>query len=197
MDNQSDTALRLLDRAWKARASVVEDVTGPDSKKSAIQDSILSDLSEAVSIFRKISAKKELVHALRRLGHVEQDLGMNDSTRDRYSEAVSICRNLDDPMLLAHSLRHLGDHYMEVHEMAKAEPFYSEALSLYRNEETPPIGDFANALRRIAILKEAQGKRVEALAAWTETLDLYSTIRLIQGVEECRMRISTLTELNE
>lgn len=192
MDTTRDIAINLMNRAWKARAAAFDSGAGDESVRRELQGPVTNDLSEAVRLLRSEDASHELVHALRRLGHVKQDLGATSDTKDLYEEAVLISRGLGSPALLGHSMRHLGDHYMDVGDVNLAEPLYIEAVGLYRAASDAPVGDFANALRRLAILQEEQGRLDDALKSWEETCDLYAKIGLTEGVEECGEHISKL-----
>ena len=148
------------------------------------------DLVEAVAICRQADVQRELVRALKRLGHVEQDLGHNDAARTLYEEAVSICRKDKDPLLLAHTIRHLGDIHRRTGRLTSAEPCYREALTLYRSQERTPPVELANAIRPMAMLKDKAGEHEEARRLWEEARDLYSAANVPEGVAECSARLA-------
>ena len=116
-----------------------------------------------MAICRDLDAKRELSVALGKLGHVEHDAATRSAI---YEEAVAVARECGDPMQLAHAVRHLGDVARHAGETAVAERCYEEALGLYRNEAAPPVLDFANALRPMAILKADTGELEEARELW-------------------------------
>ena len=81
-------------------------------------------------------------------------------------------------------MRHLGDLQRHAGQLDAAEAAYVEALALYRKHAQPGSLDFANAMRRMALLREQQDRRPEALAAWRETRELYDAVGLEDGVTE-------------
>ncbi len=187
-------AVELMDKAWTTRRQIM--TSPPDSKEQLqlIMGEVHQNLVEAVAICREVGAQHELVHALRKLGHVEQEMGRHDATRALYEEAVSISRRQGDPLLLAHSVRHLGDIHRRLGRVEAAEACYDEALTLYRNHEQPPTLDFANAIGPMAMLKEKAGAVDEARKLWQEARDLYAEIDLQEGVAECSRHLARLRE---
>jgi tetratricopeptide (TPR) repeat protein len=156
----------------------------PDSEEQLqlIMDEVHQNLVDAVAICREADAQHELVHALRKLGHIEQEMGRNDATLALYEEAVSISRRQGDTLLLAHSVRHLGDIHRRLGRVEAAEACYNESVALYRNHEQPPTLDFANAIGPMAILKEEAGAVDEAKQLWQEARDLYDEVNVQEGV---------------
>ena len=167
------TAVKLIEEAWAKRWETMK--SPPDSKEELQRnvDEVHQNLVEAVAICRETGAKRELVHALRKLGHVEQAAGREEAARALYEEAVAVSRQQEDSLLLAHSVRHLGDVYREAGKAAEAEANYNEALALYRKHGQPPALDFANTIRPMAILKEEAAMIEEAKNLWREARDLY------------------------
>ena len=178
-ENESYNAIELIERAWDARRE----------KRLAEAH---TNLLEAVSLSRQSGAQRELVLALRKLGHVELDLGNNDSARAVYEEAITICRVEGDLLTLAHTVRHLGDVHRHAGRVEDAEACYQEALELYRSHEQPPKLDLANAIRPIAILKEDAGMVQEAKTLWAEARDLYRAVDVKDGVAECSDHLARL-----
>ena len=88
--NNTKAAIELMERAWTTGSETMMSPPGPKAELQQIVDKVYRDLVEAVAICCEVGAQRELVHALRKLGHVEQDLGRNDATRALYEEAVSI-----------------------------------------------------------------------------------------------------------
>ena len=187
-------AVELMENAWTTRRETI--TSPPDSKEQLqrIMDEVYQKLVEAVAICREVGAQRELIHALRKLGHVEQEMGRNDATRALYEEAVSISRKQGETLLLAHSVRHLGDIHRRAGHAEAAEACYDEALALYRNHERPPKLDFANAIRPMAILKEDAGLVREAKQLWQEARDLYKEVNVQEGVTECSRRLARLSD---
>jgi hypothetical protein len=91
---------------------------------------------------------------------------------------------LNDPLALAHTIRHVADIHRVQGNPQLAEPCYDEALGLYRaNAATPPL-DLANAIRGLALLKNDK-------ALWAEARDLYASLDVQAGVDECSRWLST------
>jgi tetratricopeptide (TPR) repeat protein len=174
----SDTIRQLMDQAWQAR------------KEHRLAD-VHRDLTEATTLCRQSGTRLELVRALKALGQIERDLGRGDAALPLYEEAVVLCREEGDPLLLAHTIRHVGDIHRGAGRLALAEPCYNEALALYRSHKPSPL-DFANAIRPLAILKDAVGDVEAARGLWEEARDLYEVAKVPQGVAECSARLARL-----
>jgi tetratricopeptide (TPR) repeat protein len=108
-----------------------------------------------------------------------------------YEEAVTLCRGEGDALGLAHTIRHLGDIHREAGRLADAELCYGEVLTLYRAHEPNPL-DLANALRPLAILREATGQAEEARRLWEEARKLYMAVNVQAAVAECSVRLARL-----
>jgi tetratricopeptide (TPR) repeat protein len=152
------------------------------------------DLLEAVSLYRQIGTRLELVQALKALGQIERDLGQVDAAQPLYEEAVAKCREGCEPLYLAHTVRHLGDIYQDAGRADLAGPCYLEALTIYRCEEKTQDLDLANAIRPLAILKENAGDVSAAKVLWEEARKLYSSVGISEGVAECASRIEKLAK---
>ena len=176
----STTAAELLNQAAHAR----RDNRLADAHR---------DLGEAVGLCRQAGAPRELVQALKALGQIERDLGRGDAAQLLYEEAATICREQGDPLLLAHTVRHLGDIHQDAGRLEPAEACYDEALALYRDHGQPPPLDLANAIRPLAMLKEATGEVEEAKRLWIEARDLYEAVHVLEGVAECSNRLARLS----
>ena len=187
-------AVELMENAWTTRRETITSPPDSEEQLQQIMDQVYQNLVEAVAICREVGAQRELVHALRKLGHVEQEMGRNDATQALYEEAVSISRKQGETLLLAHSVRHLGDIHRRAGHTEAAEACYDEALALYRNHERPPTLDFANAIRPMAILKEDAGLVGEAKQLWQEARDLYNEVNVQEGVAECSRRLARLSD---
>ena len=110
----------------------------------------------------------------------------------RLTRAVAVSRKVDPTTKLAHVIRHLGDAHRHAGRMAAAEPCYVEALALYRGDAgTQPL-DLANALRGLAVLKDALGRGEESKRLWEEAHGLYAGVRVTPGVAECAARLALL-----
>jgi len=141
---------------------------------------------------RKVGADRELATALRRLGHAEQDAGRDDVAVARYEEAVAAARRTGEPLLLAHAIRHVGDAHRGARRPAEAEACYDEALALYAKHPDPPELDYANAIRPMALLKEALGEIDEARHLWQRAKALYDMVPVPAGVAECDENLNRL-----
>ena len=115
-----------------------------------------------------------------------------DAATGRYEEAVAVARQSGDPLLLAHAIRHLGDTHRRARRLAEAEACYDEALALYAAKDEPPTLAYANAIRPMAILKEALGETDEARLLWQRAKALYAAIPVPAGVAECDENLSRL-----
>jgi len=150
------------------------------------------DLTQAVELARTENDPVKLATALTALGQIERDLHHDEVALRHYEEAAVIYRVLEDPLKLAHTVRHVGDILRHSGRFSTAEPVYAEALSIYRtHSETQPL-DLANALRGLALLKEALGNNEEARALWKEAGILYEEVNVEAGVKESARRAARL-----
>ena len=179
-------ALTLIRQAWTLRCETLVSPPAGEAERRTVAERIRGHLVEAVAICRAAGAGRELVVALGKLGHVEQDAGRHEAAVACYEESVAAARRADDPHQLAHAVRHLGDVHRHGGRLAEAEACYEEALSLYaRHAAGAAALDHANALRPMAILKEERGQVDEARLLWARARDLYSAIGIEAGVAEC------------
>ena len=95
-------------------------------------------------------------------------------------------------MLFAHAIQHLGDTHCRARRLAEAEACYDEALTLYPEHASSPHVDYANAIRPMAILKEAIGQPDEARLLWQRAKALYAAIPVPAGVAECEENLNRL-----
>lgn len=134
---------------------------------------------------RREASRAELVKALKSVAEAERWIpGMQASARALYEEAVALCRELDDPLLLAHTVRHLGDVHHDRERAALAQQCYDEALAIYEQHGHGHPLDFANAVRRVAVLKEEAGDHAQAERRWQEAHDLYVRANEPMGIAE-------------
>lgn len=182
----------LSNAAWKLRSSTIPSSTADPAESDETGRLVRKQLSEAVMLCREAGSDYELATALRRLGHAEQDAGRDDAAADRYEEAVAAARRAGDPLLLAHAIRHLGDAHRARRRLAEAKACYDDALALYAEHPDPPAGDYANAIRPMAILKEALGETEEASHLWRRAKTLYATVHIAAGVAECDENLTRL-----
>ncbi len=134
--------------------------------------------------------------SLGRIYHVYMQF---EADHDRYSEAIVLSqksvaqyRQSGSPDHIAHATRHLADLQSHMGRYAEAEQNYREALRVYREQPTTNLGHLANVLRGFALLLERQQNIDEAMAAWEEASELYTSLDLLEGVNEARDRLSAL-----
>jgi tetratricopeptide (TPR) repeat protein len=185
-------AAEIIRKAWRTRAQTIQSPPESPEDLQEIMERVYGELSEAVSICRDANAGIELVHALRKLGHVAQDLGREAETASLYDEAVLVSRESGDARLLAHSVRHAGDIRRGRGDMAGASLCYEEALGLYRSLDPIPPGDLANTVRPMALVQEVLGNQMRAKALYQEARDVYQALGLQEGVDECSVRLANL-----
>jgi len=185
-------AHELVNRAWALRSATMASPPATRADVDQARACVRRCLSEAVALFRAAGATTELVAALGKLGHAEEDAGRDDAALACREEAVAVARRAGHPMPLAHAVRHLGDLHQKAGRLAAAEACYAEALALYEGQEEPPALDYANALRPMAILKESLGRAGEARILWRRARDLYGTVPVKAGVAECTEHLARL-----
>ena len=197
MDNANtrsavDEARELTDKAWTLRRKAMQ---SPPATEAEFQQAVARFhryLSEAVSLLRAAGATRELVGALGKLGHAEENAGRVDAALACYEEAVAVARGAGHRLPLAHAVRHLGDLHRKAGRLAAAETCYAEALALYGAQDEPPALDYANALRPMAILKEDLGRVDEARTLWRRAQELYGSAGIEAGVAECAEHLAGL-----
>lgn len=183
-------ARELSSTAWKLRATISSVTT--DSAEGEASRLVREQLTEVVALCREAGDDRELATALRRLGHAEQDAGRNDAATACYEETVAVARRTGDQLLLAHAIRHVGDAHRGAQRLAEAEACYDEALTLYAEHASPPPVDYANAIRPVAIVKEALGETDEARLLWQRAKALYAAVPIPAGVAESDENLSRL-----
>ena len=139
---------------------------------------------DAVAFARDLDDGPGLVRALAGAAQVERDAGDVDSALPLLEEAVELARELDEPLRTAHTVRHLGDAYRTIGRLDEAEGCYDEVLGIYRAEPAGAL-EVANAVRPLALLREAQGRHDEAATFWREARRLYAEAGIAEGIEEC------------
>ena len=186
-------AVVLVRKAWTLRCEMLASAPAGEAERNAVADRVRGYLVEAVAICRAAGADRELVVALGKLGHVEQDAGRCEAALACCEDAVEVARRVADPLRLAHAVRHLGDVHRHARRLAAAEACYEEALSQYGEDEAQATTlDHANALRPMAILKEELGQIEEARMLWGRARELYGVARIEAGVAECADHLARL-----
>ena len=187
-----EQAHELVNRAWALRSATM---ASPPTTRAEVEEArrrVRQWLSEAVALCRAAGADGELVAALGKLGHAEEDAGRDDAALACREEAVAVARRAGRPMPLAHAVRHLGDLHRKAGRLEAAEACYAEALALYGGQDDPPALDYANALRPMAILNESLGRVGEARILWRRARDLYGAVPVEAGVAECTEHLARL-----
>lgn len=173
-------ALTLIDEAWRTRYAAMKS-SPSQAEWRQVAARVRDDLAKAADICRAIGAKRELSIALGKLAQMEEG---DEKRRERHEEQIAVARESGDAMCLAHAVRHLGDLYHRAGNRRQANECYDEALALYGYEESPPMLDYANALRPMAILKGELGEMAEAKALMRRAGELYRALGIAAGVEE-------------
>jgi tetratricopeptide (TPR) repeat protein len=150
------------------------------------------DLTEAVASTRKSKDQRRLARALAALGQIERDLHNDEVALRLYEEAAEIYRGLNDTLKFAHALRHVADILREMKRLPSAATAYAESLRIYHDHEDTQLLDLANAVRGLALLKEALGANEEARALWEEAGILYAEVNVESGVAESARRMVLL-----
>lgn len=165
--------------------------------RAALREDRLDDahrlLTVAVEAARGASDPPALVQTLRALAQVERFLGRFEAALSLYDEAVDVCRRIGHGRLTAHTIRHRGDILRHLERYGEARPDYEEAVDLYASDPSSPPGDFANALRPMALLLEAVGEGDAAREHWRRALSLYDRAGIPPGVEECTAALARLS----
>jgi tetratricopeptide (TPR) repeat protein len=170
---------RLLDDARRSRREGRRE----DARRCAAQ---------AVAAARQEGNHDSLGAALALIGALERDAGELASAASRYEEAAAAARRTADRRAEAHRLRHLGEIRLELAETAEAGRRLDEALALYAAEPDVPPLELANALRPLALQREAIDDCAAAEDLWRQARALYSEAKVAAGVEEATLRLGAL-----
>lgn len=155
----------------------------PDDAQRAFQAALAAARSEGL--------RPEVIEALKGIAQLKRDQGDPGGALTLYREAVALARE-EDALQLAHTLRHLGDAHREAGHLEAASAAYDEALGIYRGEARAKPADVANAVRSLALLREAAGDVDGARQAWEEARDLYTRAGMEEGARECEDRLAAL-----
>ncbi len=118
--------------------------------------------------------------------------GLLDAARAHYTEAAGIYSREDDRLAYAHTIRNIADMYLDEAKHSEAKPLYEEVLEIYRRNLDTKLLDLANTVRPYAQLNEAIGDHEAACEHWQEARNLYASLRLDVGVEECSKHLASL-----
>jgi tetratricopeptide (TPR) repeat protein len=182
-------AQRLMQQAWATRRSAFE--ADPRDRLAALARAH-EDLSAAADICRREGPLVSYAHAIHLLANLEVDLGNEEKALALWEEAVAVLRTTDSALELAHKVRHLGDLHSRCGRLNEAGSCYEEAVAMYRKHSGSQGLDFANAISRMADLKDRRGDRVEAFGLWVEARDAYAALGAVQGVEDATRRLERL-----
>jgi hypothetical protein len=131
--------------------------------------------------------KRALADSLKALGNLlRRPPFLRDEANKAYERAANLYKELDLPLEEAWVKRHIGINHEYAGRLEEAEKYYDEALALYRDHGTDD-GNYANAVRYPAVIKERLGKKDESALLWEEAHDRYSRIGpggLGEGVAE-------------
>ncbi|WP_058187410.1 tetratricopeptide repeat protein [Terracidiphilus gabretensis] len=120
----------------------------------------------------------------------ERDL---DAARAYYAEAAEAFRKEDNRLAYAHAIRHIADMFLDEARHAEAGPLYEEALEIYRSSLDTKLLDLANTVRPYALLNETIGNVDLAREHWQEARNLYASLHLDIGVDECGKHLARLS----
>jgi tetratricopeptide (TPR) repeat protein len=149
-------------------------------------------VAEALTLARAGRDVRDLVRALKADAQIYRDTDRPESAIAPYEEAVALYREDGDPLGLAHTVRHLGDVMYELDRHFEADIHLTEAVTLYRENDGAHELDLANAVRPLAILREAQGRFDEAVDLWAEARDRYDAVGIRAGVQEAENHLTRL-----
>ncbi len=126
-----------------------------------------------------------LADALKQLGNIlRRPPFTRDAANEAYKRAANLYRELGLPLEEAWVKRHIGINHEYAERLTEAERYYDEALELYRQNSKTDDGNFANAVRYPAVIKNRLGKRDESTNLWEEACRRYDEIDLPVGVAE-------------
>lgn len=148
--------------------------------------------AQAVAECRWGADPKLLARALKAQGQTERDLKRIMTALECYRHAAAIEKGMGDQLSWADSMRHIADMRREQKEYTKAEPIYTDVLEVYRSRSDTRVLDHANALRGLALLKDAAGTPEEALLMWRAARCLYEQAGVEAGIDECQSHIAFL-----
>ena len=138
------------------------------------------------------AGRDALVVALSVMAQIDQDAGRLDVATQRYAQAAEVCRRPPVSPRLPHVLRHLGILQLRAKNLLAAISCCEEALELRRGQPDTPALEMANTLRPLALIREAEGRKADAVGLWKEAASLYAAAGVESGVEESRSRLAAL-----
>jgi tetratricopeptide (TPR) repeat protein len=148
--------------------------------------------AQAVAECRWKPDAKLLARALKAQGQTERDLKRTTTALECYQRAAAIEKDLGDELAWVHTIRHIADMLREQKQYAQAEPIYTSVLEIYSGRPDAGVLDRANAMRGMALLKDAAGTHEEALLMWRAASCLYEDAGVQAGIDECQSHIAFL-----
>jgi tetratricopeptide (TPR) repeat protein len=127
-------------------------------------------------------------------GYKAREEGNFAVARDYYADATKLYRDQKNVLAYAHTIRHIADIHQQERNPILAKPLYEEALTIYRGDPNTKLLDLANTVRPYALLMEEQGDSPSALDLWKEARNLYSSLRISEGVVECNRHLAHLKQ---
>jgi tetratricopeptide (TPR) repeat protein len=146
---------------------------------------------ERVAAAREAGDDATLADALRDLGNVERRPPFTrDAANKTYSEAADLYSKLGRPLDAAWVIRHIGINHEYAGRLDDAEAAYDRALGLYREFATEDDLNYANAVRYRAVVKDRLGRRQESEKLWSEAVERYERLGIVEGVVEGELHLA-------
>jgi tetratricopeptide (TPR) repeat protein len=145
----------------------------------------LEAAESVVAAARNHDSKQELADALRALGNIQRrPPELRDAANRTYKEAADLYDEIGLPLDEAWVTRHIGINHEYADRLTDAEEAYENALALYRLHSATDDLDYANAVRYVAVIKGRVEKREEAEPLWTEAVERYEKVGIVEGIAE-------------
>ena len=125
-------------------------------------------------------------------GYESRKQGNSQAALEHYAKAAELCRDERDVLAYAHNIRHIADIHQSENNLELARPLYEEALAIYRGDLGTKVLDLANTVRPFALLLEKAGNAALAMDFWEEAGNLFASLRIEEGVLECKRHILEL-----
>jgi hypothetical protein len=117
---------------------------------------------------------------------------MRDAAIEFYIDAVDAFESERDLLGGAHAGRHLAVLLLEVGRITEARTYMASVMAAYDGKGTIARLEWANTLRVIALLDEAECKPLTAELNWMEVRDLYAAEGITEGVAEANQHLIAL-----
>lgn len=156
-----------------------------EARRAGRYDDARRHLAQAADAAKEEGSIIDQARVVNALAQLDRDQARPLDALPRYEAAIRLCRSIDAPGTLAHTERHLGELLCELERLDEADHYLTDALLFYRADEAVGRLALANAIRPLALLREAQGRNAEARPLWEEARELYAEEGVQAGVEEC------------